>query len=71
MALFGTAVPDSGDCPQTSAARAASLSKDSRMSTGRKLGRFFKWYNEGRPHQSLGYQTPDEVYYDRALAPAG
>lgn len=36
-----------------------------------ELGRFFKWYNEGRPHQSLGYQTPDEVYYDRTLAPTG
>lgn len=36
-----------------------------------ELGRFFKWYNEERPHQSLGYQTPDEVYYDHALAPTG
>lgn len=36
-----------------------------------ELGRFFKWYNEERPHQSLGYQTPDEVYYDQALSPTG
>jgi len=36
-----------------------------------ELGRFFEWYNGERPHQSLGYQTPDEVYYDRVLLPAG
>lgn len=36
-----------------------------------ELGRLFEWYNDGRPHQSLGYRTPSEVYYDRALAPAG
>ena len=21
------------------------------------------WYNRQRPHQGLGYKTPDEVYY--------
>lgn len=36
-----------------------------------ELGRFFEWYNEERPHQSLGYQTPDELYYGRVLSPAG
>jgi putative transposase len=36
-----------------------------------ELNRFFQWYNAGRPHQSLGYQTPDEVYYGRVLAPTG
>jgi len=36
-----------------------------------ELAQFFRWYNEERPHQSLGYQTPDEVYYGRVLAPAG
>lgn len=36
-----------------------------------ELRRFFDWYNTERPHQSLGYQTPDEVYYDRALSPTG
>jgi len=36
-----------------------------------ELAGFFRWYNEERPHQSLGYQTPDEVYYGRVLAPAG
>jgi putative transposase len=24
---------------------------------------WFRWYNQHRPHQSLNYQTPDEVYY--------
>jgi putative transposase len=24
---------------------------------------WFQWYNQHRPHQSLNYQTPDEVYY--------
>ena len=26
------------------------------------LGRYFVFYNEDRPHQSLGYRTPAEVY---------
>jgi putative transposase len=26
------------------------------------LGRYFTFYNEGRPHQSLGYRTPAAVY---------
>ena len=26
------------------------------------MGRFFPFYNEERPHQSLGYRTPAEVY---------
>jgi putative transposase len=26
------------------------------------LGRYFPFYNEERPHQSLGYRTPAEVY---------
>jgi putative transposase len=28
----------------------------------RGLGEWFDWYNRKRPHQSLGYCTPDEVY---------
>jgi putative transposase len=28
----------------------------------RGLGLYFPYYNEERPHQSLGYQTPGEVY---------
>jgi len=27
------------------------------------LARFLTYYNEGRPHQSLGYRTPAEVYF--------
>jgi len=25
---------------------------------------YFAFYNAERPHQSLGYRTPDEVYYE-------
>jgi putative transposase len=32
------------------------------------LVRFFPFYNEERPHQSLGYRTPGEVYRRRAQA---
>jgi putative transposase len=35
----------------------------------RSLADFFDWYNLRRPHQSLGWQTPDEAYSGR-LAPA-
>jgi putative transposase len=28
----------------------------------RGLGRYFPYYNEERPHQSLGYQAPAEIY---------
>ena len=27
------------------------------------LRRYFNFYNNDRPHQSLGYKTPSEVYY--------
>ena len=29
---------------------------------GRGLGRYFGFYNNERPHQSLGYRTPAAVY---------
>ena len=29
------------------------------------LGRYFPYYNEGRPHQALDYRTPAEVYRPR------
>ena len=32
--------------------------RESRIS----LGRYFRFYNTERPHQSLGYRTPAEVY---------
>ena len=28
------------------------------------IGRYFKFYNEERPHQSLGYRPPAEVYHE-------
>jgi putative transposase len=30
----------------------------------RSLIDFFDWYNRRRPHQALGWQTPDEAYFD-------
>jgi putative transposase len=30
------------------------------------LKAYFRFYNEGRPHQALDYRTPAEVYYGRA-----
>ena len=35
----------------------------------RSLAEFFDWYNWRRPHQALGWQTPDEAYF-AANAPA-
>jgi putative transposase len=26
------------------------------------LSRYLRYYNEGRPHQALGYRTPAQVY---------
>lgn len=31
----------------------------------RSLAECFEWYNRRRPHQSLGWQTPDEAYFAR------
>ena len=31
----------------------------------RSLGRYFRFYNQERPHQSLGYKTPYQVYSSR------
>ncbi len=29
------------------------------------IGAYFKFYNEQRPHQSLQYKTPQQVYFNR------
>ena len=29
------------------------------------IGKYIIFYNQERPHQSLNYQTPDEVYFNR------
>ena len=29
-----------------------------------RLARYFRFYNEERPHQSLGYRVPASVYAD-------
>jgi putative transposase len=34
----------------------------------RSLAEFFDWYNHRRPHQTLGWQTPDEAYCGRLLS---
>ena len=37
----------------------------------RSLAEFFDWYNLRRPHQALGWRTPDEAYLGRSTpAPA-
>ena len=30
----------------------------------REVTTWFHWYNRQRPHQSLNYRTPDEIYYE-------
>ena len=36
-----------------------------RQAFRRELSSFFSWYNEYRPHTTLGGRTPDEVYHAR------
>ena len=37
-----------------------------------ELARYFDFYNAHRPHQSLEYRTPDEMYFEtRELEKAG
>ena len=33
-----------------------------------RLGRWIAGYNTTRPHQALGYQTPDEIYKSPPVA---
>ena len=35
------------------------------------LKRYFRFYNQARPHQSLGWRTPAEMYFDRREATGG
>jgi putative transposase len=32
-----------------------------------EVSTWFHWYNRQRPHQSLNYRTPDEIYYQTGL----
>jgi putative transposase len=34
----------------------------------KSLAAFFDWYNRRRPHQALGWQTPDEAYFGQQQA---
>jgi hypothetical protein len=34
----------------------------------RSLAEFFDWYNLRRPHQALGWRTPDEAYLGQSMA---
>jgi putative transposase len=34
----------------------------------RSLGEFFDWYNLRRPHQALGWRTPNEAYFGQSTA---
>ena len=33
----------------------------------KRLNRFGRWYNQLRPHQALGYRTPEEVWSKKTL----
>jgi len=33
------------------------------------LAHYFAFYNQRRLHESLGYATPDEVYFDQPALP--
>ena len=35
----------------------------------RKLGAYFRFYNDRRPHQALGYRTPAEVHHQAKNVP--
>ena len=35
----------------------------------REVGAYFRFYNDQRPHQALGYRTPAEVFHGAMNAP--
>ena len=35
----------------------------------RQLGNYFRFYNQERPHQALGYQTPAAIYFGKRRSP--
>jgi hypothetical protein len=37
---------------------------------GSAVAEFFDWYNLRRPHQALGWRTPNEAYLGRSMAAA-
>ena len=37
----------------------------------RELGAYFRFYNNQRPHQALGYRTPAEVFHPSQKCPGG
>jgi putative transposase len=37
----------------------------------KRLERYFKFYNQARPHQSLDWRTPSEVYFENQEASSG
>ena len=45
-------------------------SYDSMKQAKRNIGSYIQFYNQERPHQSLGYKTPDEVYWGGAVESA-
>jgi putative transposase len=40
------------------------------MELKRSLAEFFDWYNRRRPHQALGWHTPDDTYFGNATLDA-
>jgi putative transposase len=32
-----------------------------------EMRKWFDWYNQERPHQALGYKTPEAVYQESRL----
>ncbi|OGG20598.1 hypothetical protein A3D03_05300 [Candidatus Gottesmanbacteria bacterium RIFCSPHIGHO2_02_FULL_40_13] len=35
------------------------------LEANEQIGKYFEFYNYERPHQSLQYKTPAEIYFER------